>query len=69
MDCITCNQNAELAINCTKQSLVYENICLLCKPEADKKPELMMINKDVPSIYVGETARSIQERSKEQEQG
>ena len=65
MDCITCNQNAELAINCTKRSLVYENICLLCNPEADKKQELVLVNKDVPSVYVGETARSIQERSKE----
>ena len=64
-ECITCNQGAEELQNCTKRNLVYENVCLECNPEAWKKGELKTINKDIPSVYVGETARSVQERAKE----
>ena len=48
---------------CTQRSLVYENICLRCNPTARKKGELKEHNGQ--SVYVGETARSIQERAKE----
>ena len=64
-ECITCNQGAEELQNCTKRNLLYENVCLECNPEAWKKGELKTINKDIPSVYVGETARSVQERAKE----
>ena len=64
-DCITCNQDAEEKPACTQRSLVYENICVQCNPEARKKGNLSTINKEVPSVYVGETARSIKERSQE----
>ena len=65
VECVTCNQNAEEKPACTKPNLVYENICVKCNPDAVKKGELKDINKDVPSMYLGETARSIQERAKE----
>ena len=48
---------------CTQRSLVYENICLRCNPTAREKGELREQNGQ--SVYVGETARSIQERAKE----
>ena len=64
-ECVTCNQGDEVKTPCTKRNLVYENICIKCNPEAVKKGELISVNKEVPSIYVGETARSIQERARE----
>ena len=64
-DCITCNQGAEEIPDCKKRSLVYENICLECNPGAAKMGELKVPNMEVPSIYVGETARSVKERAKE----
>ena len=54
---------------CTSRSLVYENICVDCNPEAVKKGELQNINMEIPSVYVGETARSVQERAKEHWEG
>jgi hypothetical protein len=58
-DCITCNQGVEELPDCTKRSLVYENICNICNPDAVKKGELKEINKEVPSrrnlsVYSGE---------------
>ena len=44
---------------------MYENICNDCNPGAVKKGELVEVNKEVPSVYVGETARFICERAKE----
>ena len=64
-ECITCNQEAEEKPPCTKRNLVYENICVKCNPDAVKKGELKVINSEVPSVYVGETARSVQERARE----
>ena len=36
-ECTTCNQGAE---DCTKQSLIYENVCARCVPEAKSKKPL-----------------------------
>ena len=61
-NCVTCTQGGEATPNCTKRSVVYENVCLLCNPTARE-------NKDVvpqashPTIYVGESARSVAERA------
>ena len=63
-DCTTCNQAGEEKIECTKRNLVYEHICVDCNPGALNKGELKEPNTEVPSIYVGEDARSIFERSK-----
>ena len=62
-DCTTCNQNAEKIPHCTKTSVVYENICQRCNKEAGGKKDLENVVED--SIYVGESSRSIYERSKE----
>ena len=66
-DCITCYQGMEEPPNCTKQSVLYENICAVCVPGA--KGSKPVEDKDLDPfkavLYVGESSRSIQERSKE----
>ena len=62
-DCTTCTQGAEKIPQCTKTSVVYENICQKCNKEARGKKELESVVED--SIYIGESSRSIYERSKE----
>ena len=51
--------------NCTQSSLVYENVCGACNPGAEEDKELKEIRQDIPTLYVGETSRSVYERSKE----
>ena len=63
--CITCRQGAEQIPNCTKSSLVYENVCQVCNPKSGAKVELEEVRSDIPTLYVGELSRSIFERSKE----
>ena len=66
-DCTTCYQGLEEPPNCKKQLVLYENICAVCVPGA--KGSKPVEDKDMdPSkavLYVGESSRSIQERSKE----
>ena len=60
---ITCNQGLEDLPKCTRSNVVYENICNSCIPDAAKMGHLP--DQDCtapPSLYVGETSRSIQER-------
>ena len=64
-DCTTCAQKGEEVIACNKRNLVYENICLKCNPSAVTRGELKEANTTTPSLYVGETARSIYERGRE----
>ena len=64
-ECTTCNQGAEFKTNCSKKSAVYENTCLLCNPAAGKKEELVELKTETPSLYVGETSRTVKERSGE----
>ena len=61
---ITCNQGGEVIQNCTKRSIVYENICLECNPTAKAKGEVVP-QASHPSIYVGESSRSLAERSED----
>ena len=44
---------------------MYESLCVDCNPGAREKGELKDMNMDIPSVYVGETSRSIYERAKE----
>ena len=66
-DCITCYQGAEVVPNCTKQSVVYENVCASCIPGAGGKDPIKGEDLDPgkPALYVGETSRSIMERARE----
>ena len=69
-DCVTCEQGGEEDLpQCTQTNLVYENICVGCNPGATKKGEQEDIRSDIPTVYIGETSRSIYERSKEHWEG
>ena len=45
--------------------VLYENICGVCNPGAEKKGNLEDVKTDVPTLYVGEISRTIYERSRE----
>ena len=64
-DCTTCNQGAEELADCKKPSVLYENICGTCNPGAVKGGNMEEVRSDVPTLYVGETSRTIYERSRE----
>ena len=64
-DCVTCEQGAEVLPPCTAPSVIYENFCASCNPGAGAKGEVKDVSMDPPSVYVGESSRSIKERSKE----
>ena len=66
-ECITCTQGAEIIPNCTQKSVLYENICNICIPSATGKEQIGLEEQrtDCPAIYIGETSRSIAERSRE----
>ena len=69
-DCTTCEQGGEEELPpCTRSNLVYENICTSCNPGATGKIEQEEIRVDIPTVYIGETSRSIFERSKEHWEG
>ena len=66
LECITCEQRAELELpDCTKSSAVYENVCRSCIKGAGSNKVLENVDTTVPAIYVGETSRTILERAKE----
>ena len=64
-DCVTCHQGDERRIDCRKRNIMYESECVLCaeskSSQKDGKPDM----KDGKGVYVGESSRSIYERSKE----
>ena len=64
-NCITCTQGAEMLPPCTRKSLVYENVCSICNKGAKDKGELKDVDPLIPSVYVGETSRTVQERARE----
>ena len=44
---------------------MYENVCLACNKGARSKEQVVQANIEIPSIYVGESSRSIKERGGE----
>ena len=65
LDCVTCLQGAEELEDCKRSSLVYENICRACNPGVGKKGRVGEVRSDIPTIYVGETSRTMYERGRE----
>ena len=61
--CITCNQGGEDVPDCTRRGVVYKSICTVCNPSSLNKGELKTQESKHPSLYVGETSRSVQERA------
>ena len=70
-NCVTCEQpgGEEKRPKCKKRSILYENICTLCNPGAEDRRAKITPPKDAPSIYVGESAKSIHERAAEHWRG
>ena len=65
---VTCTQDSrgEELPPFTKRSVLYKNIRLVCNPGAGGEEEKELTPPmDIPSIYVGESARSLYERGKE----
>ena len=66
-ECYPCHQNSEVKEPCTLRNVLYESECGSCNQlgnhsERDKDT---LSDTRMPSIYVGESARSLAERSKE----
>ena len=69
LECISCKQAEEVKIDCRKRNIIYENVCELCNPKKEstkrKKGKDLEDTRDEPSIYVGESSRSLAERALE----
>ena len=56
---------SEVLPPCTKRNVLYENICTKCNPGVGEKKFKLNPPNHPPSVYVGESARSLYERGKE----
>ena len=66
--CRTCAQPGERKEPCMQRNIVYESECSTCNPQGTRKEadkEGLAEKRDSPSLYVGETARSVAERAAE----
>ena len=66
-DCVPCNQGDEKRINCKVRNILYENKCTVCNKDEDQKQSTKSYQMNGKWVYVGESARSLYERSKEHE--
>ena len=66
-DCTPCNQGGENLQDCTRRGIIYESVCTICNPEGEKKEKIgdLRETREFPSIYVGESGRSLYERAGE----
>ena len=65
-ECQPCGQPSEKKDDCRKRSIIYENTCKKCNPgdmQDKKKDNSMEDTRPEPSIYVGESSRSLHERA------
>ena len=65
VSCVTCAQEGVEKPPCLVSSVVYESICKPCNPGCTGKGEVEYQGVEHPSLYVGETSRTIQERAVE----
>ena len=67
-DCVPCSQGDEKRINCKIRNILYENKCTVCNEQDDnQKKNSEPYKMDGKGVYVGESGRSLYERSKEHE--
>ena len=64
-DCHPCKQGGDKVENCFKRNVLYESRCNVCNPDGDTGLATLKDSRANPSIYVGETSRSLKERSLE----
>ena len=62
---MTCAQDGEEKPPCLMSSVVYESMYEACNPGCTEKGEVEYHGVEQPSLYVGETSRTIQERAVE----
>ena len=67
LDCVTCRQADNNKIDCRRWNILLESRCDLCNKEEEKEKGKggWRYLKEGRGIYVGESSRSIYERSKE----
>ena len=64
--CHPCQQKSEKREDCSKENVLYESRCTQCNGmEKGKEETTIKDNRSSPSIYVGETSRSLMERARE----
>ena len=68
--CIPCNQPTEQKQDCRRRNIIYEKVCITCNPEAGQKErrqdgQELQDGGKYPSIYVGESGRSLHERAQD----
>ena len=64
LDCKPCMQVGERVENCKTRNILYESECVSCNPEEGAGgSKTLEDTRSIPSIYVGESARSLYERS------
>ena len=67
-ECFPCQQETEIKEPCTLRNILYESECGSCNELGTSKlrdKDSLCDSRNPPSIYVGESARSVAERSKE----
>ena len=62
-DCPPCSSKEENKTGCKQQSIVYKSRCALCNGEESSRQEGLETRRK--GIYIGESSRSLHERSKE----
>ena len=73
-DCVPCGQGDEVLLDCKRRNLLYESVCWICEKEEQsgkKVPSDGKVSRTISKhggVYVGETARSLYERSGEHHQ-
>ena len=68
VECQPCKQPGDKKEPCTTKNIVYESECSSCNPEGSRRTSDktgLTEQRDTPSLYVGETSRSLKERAGE----
>ena len=60
-DCQPCGSRTERRPNCRAQSIMYESKCVVCNPNTTSSRQ----EESRQGIYIGESSRTLYERSKE----
>ena len=65
--CRTCRQPGDRKEDCKSRNIVYESVCTRCNPSNEGKEEAKagLLRSGEPSLYVGESSRSLHERARE----
>jgi hypothetical protein len=66
-ECPPCTSNGEKRQRCRARNIVYETMCMWCNPESRGVERKEGEKAGRKGVYIGESSRSIHERSKEHE--